>query len=110
MEEKLDHETQEGKEIENATPSTSEEEPAAKVTPKTWVVVFVSWQSQSCAGPRVTNWNSKILGMGYGLSFWPIPVFAAIQSEVAAEMGEPSQYIWFIPAWSLAITVCFLIA
>jgi MFS family permease len=47
--------------------------------------------------------------MGYGLSFWPIPVFAAIQSQVAAEFGTPNRYIWFIPAWSLGITVSFLV-
>jgi len=74
--------------VETISPP-SEAEPV--VTPKTWVVVF-------------------ILSMGYGLSFWPIPVFAAIQSEVAASMSDPTGYIWFIPGWSLAITVCFLIA
>lgn len=48
--------------------------------------------------------------MGYGLSFWPIPVFAAIESQVAASFGTPTEYIWWIPSWSLAITVCFMIA
>lgn len=48
--------------------------------------------------------------MGYGLSFWPIPVMAAIQSEIAASFDTPTEYIWFIPSWSLAITVCFMIA
>lgn len=52
----------------------------------------------------------QILSMGYGLSFWPIPVMAAIQSQIAAEFGTPTAYIWFIPSWSLAITVCFMIA
>ncbi|KAH8651209.1 fungal trichothecene efflux pump [Xylariales sp. PMI_506] len=48
--------------------------------------------------------------MGYGLSFWPVPIFAAIQTNVAASFGTPNDYIWFIPSWSLAITVSFLIA
>ena len=48
--------------------------------------------------------------MGYGLSFWPIPVFAAIQTEVATSLGDSNDSIWFIPAWSLAITVMFTIA
>ncbi|RDW77353.1 MFS general substrate transporter-60 [Coleophoma cylindrospora] len=90
MEEKSE---QEMIEVAPGTPSTTEEcsEPAPVVTPKTWVVVF-------------------ILSMGYGLSFWPVPVFAAIQSEVAASFGTPTQYIWFVPSWSLAITVCFMIS
>lgn len=66
-----------------------DEEPI--VLAKTWVVVF-------------------ILSMGYGLSFWPIPVFAAIEANLAAEFGAPESYIWWIPSWSLAITTCFLIA
>ena len=69
---------------------TSPEDPTPVVTPKTWVVVF-------------------ILSMGYGLSFWPIPVFAAIEADLAASLGNATDYIWFIPSWSLAITVCFLL-
>ncbi|KAH6680156.1 fungal trichothecene efflux pump [Halenospora varia] len=86
MDEKVDIET-----VENSVPTPpSEEDLAPVVTAKTWLVVF-------------------ILSMGYGLSFWPVPVFAAIQSEVAASFGTPNEYIWFIPAWSLAITVAFTI-
>jgi hypothetical protein len=48
--------------------------------------------------------------MGYGLSFWPVPVFAAIQAGMAAELGSPNDYVWYIPAWSLALTVSFMIA
>jgi predicted MFS family arabinose efflux permease len=46
--------------------------------------------------------------MGYGLSFWPIPVMAAIQSQIAAQTGSPEKVGWFIPAWTLSITVCFM--
>lgn len=77
-------------EISSEQLSQEEAEVAPVVTPKTWVVVF-------------------ILSMGYGLSFWPIPVFAAIQTELATSLGDPNGYIWFIPSWSLAITVCFLL-
>lgn len=73
----------------NVVSYTTEDDPGV-VTTKTWVVVC-------------------ILSIGYGLSFWPIPLFAAIQGQVAAEFGTPTEYIWWIPAWSLAITVSFLI-
>lgn len=52
---------------------------------------------------------TQILSMGYGLSFWPIPIMATIQSEIAASFGTSTKYIWFIPAWTLAITVCFML-
>lgn len=70
------------------SPPPEEAEPV--VTAKTWVVVF-------------------ILSLGYGLSFWPIPVLAAIQTEIATSLGKSSDSIWYIPSWSLAITVCFLL-
>jgi hypothetical protein len=47
--------------------------------------------------------------MGYGLSFWPIPVMAAIETQIATSLGEPGKVGWFIPAWTLSITVCFMI-
>lgn len=47
--------------------------------------------------------------MGYGLSFWPIPVMAAIESQIATGFGNAAQAVWFIPAWTLSITVCFMI-
>jgi hypothetical protein len=92
--------------VKHAEDVDSTEEDPGVVTLKTWIVVV-------------------ILSIGYGLSFWPIPcnsggsftpaaltfivVFAAIQGQVAAEMGTPTKYIWWIPSWSLAITVSFLI-
>ncbi|KAB5560332.1 fungal trichothecene efflux pump [Coniochaeta sp. 2T2.1] len=61
--------------------------------------------------PVVTfkTWIVVILSLGYGLSFWPIPVMANIGGAVAAEFGQPNKYIWFIPAWTLSITICFMI-
>ncbi|PGH19675.1 hypothetical protein AJ80_03830 [Polytolypa hystricis UAMH7299] len=67
-----------------------EEEEEPIVTFKTWIVV-------------------AILSLGYGLSFWPIPAVAAIGSLMSAEFGEPTQYIWYIPAWTIAITICFML-
>ncbi|KAL4796245.1 MFS general substrate transporter [Aspergillus venezuelensis] len=60
------------------------------VTLKTWIV--------SC-----------ILSCGYGLSFWPVPVASAIGSFVSADMGDPTGYVWFVPAWTISITCGFLI-
>ncbi|KAJ6186212.1 Major facilitator superfamily domain general substrate transporter [Penicillium mononematosum] len=60
------------------------------VTLKTWIV-------------------SMILSCGYGLSFWPIPVVSAIGTMISADMGDPTGYIWFVPAWTISITCAFLI-
>ncbi|KIW35176.1 uncharacterized protein PV07_01890 [Cladophialophora immunda] len=77
-----------GTEVEPGEAEPEEVEPV--VTPRTWAVVF-------------------IMAMGYGLCFWPVPVFAAIGSQVAAAKGDPDKASWFVPAWTLSITVCFMI-
>ncbi|KAJ5105060.1 hypothetical protein NUU61_002407 [Penicillium alfredii] len=65
------------------------------VTLKTWIV---------------SAWHpSQILSCGYGLSFWPIPVMSAIGTLISKDMGEPTGYIWFVPAWTISITCAFLI-
>ncbi|KIW40308.1 uncharacterized protein PV06_07515 [Exophiala oligosperma] len=79
------------KTVENAeTPGLSDEEEDPHVSFKTWVVVW-------------------ILSCGYGLSFWPIPVMANIGGLVAAELDAPEKAYWFIPAWTISITVCFML-
>ncbi|KAL4938766.1 hypothetical protein BDV06DRAFT_231538 [Aspergillus oleicola] len=75
------------------SPITDANDPAVAppvVTLKTWIV--------SC-----------ILSCGYGLSFWPVPVASAIGSFVSADMGDPTGYVWFVPAWTISITCAFLI-
>ncbi|CAK4033716.1 Major facilitator superfamily domain, general substrate transporter [Lecanosticta acicola] len=59
------------------------------VTLKTWIVC-------------------TILSIGYGLSFWAVPVMSAIGSEVCADLGDATAYSWYIPAWTIAITISFL--
>ncbi|KAF2404824.1 MFS general substrate transporter [Trichodelitschia bisporula] len=72
--------------------STDEEvELEPVVTAKTWVVVF-------------------ILSMGYGFSFVPVPVMAAVGPNIAADFGEPTSYVWYVSAWIVSITICFMIA
>lgn len=34
---------------------------------------------------------------------------ATIESEIATSFNTPTKYIWFIPAWTIAITVCFML-
>ena len=59
--------------------------------------------------PDNTDAVEQILSMGYGLSFWPIPVMSAIETQVATKLGNAERAIWFIPAWTLSITVCFML-
>ncbi|BCS23521.1 peroxiredoxin prx5 [Aspergillus puulaauensis] len=77
---------------EPQSPSTVDDPSSAPpvVTLKTWIV-------------------SSILSCGYGLSFWPVPVVSAIGTMVATDMGDPTGYIWFVPAWTISITCAFLI-
>ncbi|KAJ5874568.1 uncharacterized protein N7529_002998 [Penicillium soppii] len=70
--------------------SLSNESTEPVVTLKTWIV-------------------ASILSCGYGLSFWPIPVVAAIGTMISADMGDSTGYIWFVPAWTISITCAFLI-
>ncbi|KAL5387157.1 peroxiredoxin prx5 [Paraphaeosphaeria sporulosa] len=66
------------------------EEVEPVVTFKTWIVVM-------------------ILSCGYGLSFWPIPVMANIGGLIATSFDQPTSYVWYIPAWTISITCCFMI-
>ncbi|KIW78193.1 hypothetical protein Z517_08026 [Fonsecaea pedrosoi CBS 271.37] len=85
----IDQETKlESADVVEDVNSDEEEEPV--VTFKTWIVV-------------------GILSCGYGLSFWPIPVMANIGGLIAGELDAPSEYIWFIPSWTISITVCFML-
>ncbi|EYE93858.1 MFS general substrate transporter [Aspergillus ruber CBS 135680] len=76
--------------INQVSPAIASQDPEPVVTLKTWIV--------AC-----------ILSCGYGLSFWPVPVVAAIGSTVSADLGEPNAYVWFTPAWTISITCAFLI-
>ncbi|KAF2142679.1 uncharacterized protein K452DRAFT_350960 [Aplosporella prunicola CBS 121167] len=83
---------QQGNNNGNSNDNDSEGEVEPVVTPKTWVVAM-------------------ILSAGYGLSFWPIPAVSAVgELLVAEEFGEDvTAANWFVPAWTIAITVCFMI-
>jgi MFS family permease len=61
------------------------------ITWKTWFVIF-------------------ILSSTFGLSFWPVPTTAALQSKLAIKFGEPLSSAWFVPAYTTANAIGFLIA
>lgn len=64
--------------------------PEPGVTFKTWIVIF--W-----------------MAVGFGFSFFAVPLFGAVQTDIAADLGDPLSTYWFIPSWSLAITVAFML-
>ncbi|KAK7186722.1 hypothetical protein DPSP01_001075 [Paraphaeosphaeria sporulosa] len=61
------------------------------ITWKTWFVIF-------------------ILSSTFGLSFWPVPTTAALQSKLAIQFGEPLSSAWYVPAYTTANAIGFLIA
>ena len=77
-------------EIAPAMTSFQKEENSPRVTPKTWVVVF-------------------FLSMGFGLSFWPVPVMGNIGSSLSSELQNPSASAWFVPSWTIAVTTTYMI-
>lgn len=91
----------------NSTPPPSELEPV--VTVKTWIVTLV----RSPPRPQTCNTAnckfSQFLSLGYGLCFWPVPTVSSIGSLVSADLGDPNAYVWFVPAWTIATTVSFMI-
>jgi hypothetical protein len=78
------------------------------VTFKTWIVVAV------CCFPLCEHRDSlaknhQILSTGYGLSFLSVPLMAAIGCSLATEFGDPLSSNWYIAAWTLGISVSFMI-
>ncbi|KAF2013899.1 MFS general substrate transporter [Aaosphaeria arxii CBS 175.79] len=71
--------------LENAEGET------AKVTMKTWSVIFV-------------------LSATFGLSFWPVPTTAALQTKLSIAFNDPVSAFWYIPAYTSSNAIGFLIA
>ncbi|KAF2165612.1 hypothetical protein M409DRAFT_67013 [Zasmidium cellare ATCC 36951] len=65
----------------------------ASLTWKTWVVIF-------------------ILSSCFGLSFWPVPTTSAMQTSLAAKLGDltGTTVYWFVPAYTTGNSLGFLIA
>lgn len=60
------------------------------VTFKTWIVI-------------------SIQSLGYGLSFVPVPVMAAVGANIATDVGDPTSNLWYISAWIVSITIGWMI-
>ncbi|KAH7072381.1 fungal trichothecene efflux pump-domain-containing protein [Paraphoma chrysanthemicola] len=75
--------------IERLDSSVPREDDA--VTLKTWAVVVV-------------------LAASYGISFWPVPFFSTIQSQMAVSFGaSAAQGTWFTSVYSIAGTIAFML-
>ncbi|KAI7159816.1 hypothetical protein KC324_g13526, partial [Hortaea werneckii] len=75
--------------VNNGVTAHGDEAGEPTVTAKTWIVCV-------------------ILSLGYGLSFWAVPVMSAIGASIAADLGSPSASTWFVSSWTISITVSFL--
>ncbi|KAF2465273.1 MFS general substrate transporter [Lindgomyces ingoldianus] len=64
---------------------------AVTITWKTWAVIFV-------------------LSSTFGLSFWPVPTTAALQTKLATAFGDPTSSAWYVPAYTTGNAIGFLIA
>ncbi|KAI1864224.1 hypothetical protein JX265_008595 [Neoarthrinium moseri] len=60
------------------------------VTFKTWIVVC-------------------ILSLSYGISFWIIPALSACQTQVATRLGNVTDQAFFLPIYTLTITIAFMV-
>jgi hypothetical protein len=60
------------------------------VTFKTWIVV-------------------AILSWSYGLSFWVVPPLSAAAGVVSTQLGDTSAQSFYVPIYTLTITVAFMI-
>lgn len=61
------------------------------ITPKTWLVIF-------------------FLSSTFGLSFWPVPTTASMMAKLAIQFGDPTSSAWYVPAYTTATAIGFLIA
>ncbi|KAI1620443.1 fungal trichothecene efflux pump [Exophiala viscosa] len=60
------------------------------VTAKTWAVVAT-------------------LAFSYGISFWPVPFFSTIETQIATQFGSPGGGTWITSVYTLAGAISFMI-
>lgn len=51
-----------------------------------------------------------MLSCTFGLSFWPVPTTAAMQGKLAVQFGEAQSFVWWIPAYTTANAIAFILA
>jgi len=57
-----------------------------------------------------TWWVIFILSATFGLSFWPVPTTAALQTKLGAMFGDAEGTYWYIPAYTTGCALGFLLA
>jgi MFS family permease len=72
-------------------PLQGEDNVSVSITWKTWFVIFV-------------------LSSTFGLSFWPVPTTAAMMSKLSIQFGAPASSAWYVPAYTTANSIGFLLA
>jgi len=72
-------------------PLQNEDGETVTITWKTWFVIFV-------------------LSSTFGLSFWPVPTTAAMMGRLAIQFGAPTSSAWYVPAYTTANSIGFLLA
>ncbi|CRK45193.1 hypothetical protein BN1723_006494 [Verticillium longisporum] len=50
-----------------------------------------------------------ILALSYGISFWIVPALSAAQAVVSAQLGDPTASAWYIPIYTMTVTIAFMI-
>ncbi|KAK4936557.1 hypothetical protein LTR10_022606 [Elasticomyces elasticus] len=80
--------TAEKEAVDHADPHVHDDD---NVTLKTWAIVVV-------------------LAASYGISFWPVPFFSTIQSQMAADFGSQAVLgTWITSVYSAAGTIAFMV-
>ena len=80
--------------IPNSPPPTvlqNSDGESVDITWKTWFVIF-------------------ILSSTFGLSFWPVPTTAALQSKLFVIFNNPTSMSWYVPAYTTGNSIGFLLA
>lgn len=86
-----DHSVEKGLDhTEDVIPNEAKDEDI--VTLKTWAVIIVSI---AFSGLKGTTDYRKILSASYGLSFWVVTTLGAIQTQVATQLGNPTNAGWW---------------
>lgn len=71
-------------------------------------------EAQPPGEERVLTWKLAlvifILSSTFGLSFFPVPVTAALQAGLATKFGKPLSYVWYVPAYTTGCSLGFLLA
>lgn len=52
----------------------------------------------------------QMLAWSYGASYWPVTSLSTIQTHIATVLGQPSQAVWFISVYNIAITSTFMVS